>query len=249
MPGFLKALPMEACTDFEKYSANQLLKIYSCMCICLYIHYCILYIYNFTPYFLKLFFAVSNSIFVFHFLLKYVSMYLRIILWRKSGIILNVVFYVFQYLTRDVSWQYLQAGATLNIDVLASKYWFVIFQEILFWLLYSVKILLVLWEKRRFSKELCALALSSLSALGQHRVTSAAITNPLTRCHREQLNSISSHSQHYSPFVWVHLFFLSRAEIETLSLYHAAGTKVSKSISCHSEPLLLQPKNTSTILY
>lgn len=71
-------------------------------------------------------------------------------------------------------------------------------------------------KKGGFSKELCALALSSLSVLGQHRLTCTAITNPLTRCHWEQPNSISSWSWHYSAFVWVHLLFLSRAEISCL---------------------------------
>ena len=74
-----------------------------------------------------------------------------------------------------------------------------------------------------------AMCLSSLSVLGQHRLTFVAIINAESRCHQEQPNSISSQSQHYSSSVWVYLLFLSRAEIERLSLYHAAGTKVSKS--------------------
>lgn len=72
------------------------------------IYICIFYlcIYNFTSYFFELLCAVSNSVFPFDYSLRCISMYLRIMLWRKSSIVLNVIFYIFQYLTGYVSYQY-----------------------------------------------------------------------------------------------------------------------------------------------
>lgn len=72
------------------------------------------------------------------------------------------------------------------------------------------------------------MCLSPLSVSGQHRLTSAAVTNPLTSCHQEQLNSTSSKSWLYIPFLWVHLLFLIGAETEIVVLYRAAVTKMSK---------------------
>lgn len=130
---------MEYCTMFEKYSADRVVKTFFLDCTyksIYFMYYCIFYlcIYNFTFYFFWVIVCSQQFCLPFDYSLRSISMYLRIMLWRKSSIVLNVIFYIFQYLTGYVSYQYLWVGTNLIpvcLPVSKSssffKYWFVIF--------------------------------------------------------------------------------------------------------------------------